>query len=279
MASMRHNIVHDITVDADQEDKRIWLIGELLAEQPDYSDIEIPENEQEQKNLLRSLMNVRMPEPISGQFLEVQDAYLSNENQSAGITDVMDLQPVISDERIVLWQGDITTLKADAIVNAANSQMCGCFRAMHNCIDNIIHTKAGIQLRLKCNDIMTKQGHEEPTGQAKITPAYNLPCKYVIHTVGPIVQGALTNEHRALLKSCYRSCLELAEQQGLESIVFCCISTGVFMFPNDEAAHIAVDTVKEYLDGAGTIQRVVFNVFKDIDREIYSALLNYTHTR
>lgn len=257
-----------------QGEKRVWLIRQLLDEEPRYRGVEISENEQEQRDLLRSLMNVRMPKPIGDEFLTVQDAYLAEENASGGITDVADLAGCALDERLILWQGDITSLKVDAIVNAANSQMCGCFQPLHNCVDNIIHSKSGIELRLKCNEIMQKQGHEEPTGQAKITPAYNLPCEYVIHTVGPIVQGGLTDRHRDLLKSCYRSCLEIAGEYGLESIAFCCISTGVFMFPNDEAARIAVETVREWLDEVGSRMKVVFNVFKDVDLEIYDNLLN-----
>lgn len=256
----------------EQQQRREWLIQHLYDEDDYYRNYGIPSDEQEQKNLLRSLMNVRMPKPISEEFLAVQDEYLKAEN-AVGVVDASLLTPSTLDNRIYLWQGDITTLKIDAIVNAANSQMCGCFRAMHNCIDNIIHTKSGIQLRLKCSDIMQKQGHEEPTGKAKITPAYNLPCKYVLHTVGPIVQGRLTNKHKELLASCYRSCLELAEQSGIESIAFCCISTGVFMFPNKEAAEIAVNTVEEYLQEHNGIKQVVFNVFKDEDLLIYEKLL------
>jgi O-acetyl-ADP-ribose deacetylase (regulator of RNase III) len=257
-----------------QEEKRVWLIQQLLNEDKRYKDYNIPTDIQEQKNLLRALMNVRMPRPISEEFLQVQDEYLQTEIANDGIVDASKLPGIPSDDRIVLWQGDITTLKIDAIVNAANSQMCGCFSALHNCIDNIIHTKSGIALRLKCNDIMQRQGHEEPTGQAKITPAYNLPCKYVLHTVGPIVQGRLTQRHCDLLASSYRSCMELAEASGVTSIAFCCISTGVFMFPNDKAAEIAVKTVKKFLEHSNSIQRVVFNVFKDVDYEIYHELLN-----
>ena len=177
------------------------------------------------------------------------------------------------DGRLYLWQGDITRLKVDAIVNAANSQMLGCFQPLHNCIDNCIHTYAGIQLRLKCNEIMQAQGHEEETGKAKITPAYNLPCEYVIHTVGPIVQGPLTKKHEELLASCYQSCLDIAEENGVKSIAFCCISTGVFMFPNKRAAEIAVETVKNWLDETGSDMKVVFNVYKDIDYLFYKNLL------
>jgi O-acetyl-ADP-ribose deacetylase (regulator of RNase III) len=250
------------------------MIRKLLDEDAYYRNYRIPEGEQEQKDLLRSLMNVREPKPIGQEFLAIQDEYLKQENEAAGITDVNDLKPVKLDERLFLWQGDITTLKIDAIINPANSALLGCFRAMHNCADNIIHSKAGIELRLCCNRIMTAQGHEEETGKAKITPAYNLPCDYVIHTVGPIVDGRLTQRHEELLASCYRSCLALAEESGVTSIAFCCISTGVFMFPNDRAAEIAVDTVRKYLKDHTGIKKVVFNVYKDMDLELYDALLN-----
>lgn len=257
------------------EEQRKWLIRNLLDEDAYYKNYRIPEDEQEQKDLLRSLMNVRMPKKISQEFLWIQDEYLTEENKKAGVIDFTELSPTKSDDRIYLWQGDITALKVDAIVNAANSQMCGCFRPMHNCVDNIIHSKAGIELRLRCNDIMQAQGHEEPTGQAKITPAFNLPCKYVLHTVGPIVQERLRKEHEELLASCYRSCLELAEENGVSSIAFCCISTGVFMFPNKRAAEIAVETVQKYLEETGSRMQVVFNVFKDEDLHIYKRLLEY----
>lgn len=255
------------------EEQRKWLIQKLLEEDTRYKSYSIPDREQEQKDMLRSLMNVRMPKPISKEFQTIQDAYLTQENAKAGITDIEDLCPTNVDDRIYLWQGDITALKVDAIVNAANSQMCGCFRAMHNCVDNIIHSKAGIELRLCCNDIMQAQGHEEPTGQAKITPGFNLPCRYVLHTVGPIVQGRLQKKHEELLASCYRSCLELAESHEVQSIAFCCISTGVFMFPNECAAKIAVETVRNYYEETGSRIKVVFNVFKDEDFDIYSRIL------
>lgn len=255
------------------EMQRIWLIRQLLAERSDADRLEIPEDTQAQKNLLRSLMNVRMPDPVSEEFLKIQDEYLKRENAADGYVSIENLQPVKSDSRLYLWQGDITRLKVDAIVNAANSEMLGCFRPMHNCIDNIIHSKAGIQLRLECNRIMQEQGHEEPTGQAKITPAYNLPCKYVLHTVGPIAAFGLTKELEEQLASCYRSCLKLADENNVKSIAFCCISTGVFMFPNQRAAEIAVKTVRDYLDQTGSSTRVLFNVFKDKDLEIYTNLL------
>lgn len=255
------------------EEQRKWLIQTLLDEDSHYKGYQIPDDPQGQKDLLRSLMNVRMPKPVSEEFQEIQDAYLTEENAKDGITDIADLCPTTQDQRIYLWQGDITALKVDAIVNAANSQMCGCFRPMHNCVDNIIHTKAGIELRLRCNAIMQAQGHEEPTGRAKITPGYNLPCKYVLHTVGPIVQGRLQRKHEELLASCYRSCLELAEEYKVKSIAFCCISTGVFMFPNERAAEIAVETVKNYYEETGSKMKVVFNVFKDEDLAIYRRIL------
>ena len=255
----------------EQVEKRKYLIKTLLAEQPRYKDMKIPEETGEQKRLLRSLFNVRMPGKIGEDFLELQDEYLQEATKEKGITDLNDLQPI--QDGIYLWQGDITTLRCDAIVNAANSGMTGCYQPCHNCIDNCIHTYAGIQLRNTCADIMEKQGHEEPTGQAKITPGFNLPCKYVLHTVGPIVSGALTKEHEELLASCYRSCLELAEKNGVKSIAFCCISTGVFMFPNECAAEIAVQTVRDYRKIYGNGIEVIFNVWKDKDYEIYRELL------
>lgn len=256
------------------EEQRKWLIQHLLDEDSHYRQYSIPADEQEQKDLLRSLMNVRMPKAISKEFLAIQDEYLTEENAQGTITNLADLTPTTQDERIYLWQGDITALKVDAIVNAANSQMCGCFRPMHNCVDNIIHSKAGIELRLRCNDIMRAQGHEEPTGKAKITPGYNLPCQYVLHTVGPIVEGRLQKKHEEQLASCYLSCLELAQQYGVQSIAFCCISTGVFMFPNKRAAEIAVQTVHQYYEETGSQMKVVFNVFKDEDFAIYNRIFS-----
>ena len=254
-----------------QKERRIYLIRELLKEQPRYRDIEIPQDEQEQKRLLCSLLNVRMPQAVSRKFLEVQDAYLQTETAEKGITNLSDLQPV--QKGLYLWKGDITTLRCDAIVNAANSQMLGCFCPCHDCIDNAIHTYAGIQLRAACAELMNEQGHEEETGKAKITPAYNLPCNYVLHTVGPIIYGRLTEKDKKQLASCYRSCLELAEQNAIKSIAFCCISTGEFHFPNDKAAEIAVQTVKEYKRQTNSKIEVIFNVFKQMDYEIYRDLL------
>jgi len=254
-----------------QTERREYLIQELLKEEPRYKRISVPGSAQEQKDLLRSLMNVRMPRAVSREFLAVQDEYLKGAIAEKGITRLADLTPVDGD--LYLWQGDITTLCCDAIVNAANSGMLGCFRALHNCIDNCIHTYSGIQLRLKCAEIMNEQGYDEPTGQAKITPAYNLPSKYVIHTVGPIVEGALMQEHSALLASSYRACLDIAAENGCGSIAFCCISTGVFGFPKREAAEIAVKTVKNWKREKNSAVKVIFNVFGDEDLAVYRRIL------
>lgn len=214
-----------------QNERRLYLIEYLLKEDNRMRKPKIPSDVQGQRDLLRSLMNVRMPESIDDEFLMVQDEYLQQRNTERGITDAHTLKPVASDERLFIWQGDITTLKCDAIVNACNSRMLGCFSPMHSCIDNFIHTYAGVQLRLKMNEIMIKQGHEEPTGQAKITTGYNLPAKFILHTVGPIIQWEVTDEDEKMLASCYRECLKLAAENGAEAIAFCCLSTGVFRFP------------------------------------------------
>lgn len=254
-------------------EKRLYLIKELLAELPQYRDMEIPQEEDEQKRLLRSLMNIRQPRSISNEFLKVQDEYLREEVSKKGIVD-SDALPVSSvNERIVLWRGDITTLKIDAIVNAANSALRGCYVPCHSCVDNIIHSISGIQLRLTCDELMTKQGYDEPVGKAKITPAFNLPCKYVLHTVGPIVSGQLTQNNCRQLSDCYKSCLELASESELKSVAFCCISTGEFHFPQKKAAEIAVKTVVDYLQTNTQIEKVVFNVFKQEDYDIYKRLL------
>ena len=247
----------------------------LLAEQPVYRTqaAQVEKTEKAQRGLLRALMNVRPPRPLSAEFLRLQDELLSAEREERGMVDAMTLPAVPSDPRIVLWQGDITRLRADAIVNAANSALLGCFIPCHRCIDNAIHSAAGLQLRAECAALMERQGHPEETGTAKITQGYNLPARHVIHTVGPIVSGALTDEHRELLASCYRSCLHLAAEHGLRSIVFCCISTGEFHFPNKEAAEIAVREVRAFLAQNKSMERVVFNVFKDEDRMIYERLL------
>lgn len=254
-----------------QEEKRLYLIKYLLSENNKYSDVDIPSNKDEQKRLLRSLFNVRLPASIDEEFLRVQDEYLKEETRLKGITNIKDLEQ--TEEGIYLWQGDITTLKCDAIVNAANSGLTGCYIPCHNCIDNIIHTYAGIQLRNECNDIIMNQGHEEETGNAKITSAYNLPSKYVIHTVGTIVNGNVTNKNKEELKSCYLSCLKIADENKLNNIAFCCISTGIFGFPNELAAEIAVNAIRNYRQETKSKIEVIFNVFKECDYEIYKKLL------
>ena len=254
-----------------QQQRQAFLIRHLLDEQPRYRGMGIPQDNGEQKRLLRSLMNVRMPGAIDEAFLSVQDEYLREEISARGITELTDLSPIA--QGIYLWQGDITTLRCDAIVNAANSGMTGCYAPCHGCIDNCIHTYAGMQLRLACAALMDAQGHEEATGGAKITPAYNLPCKYVLHTVGPIITGPVTPRDQELLASCYRSCLELAEKNGIRSIAFCCISTGEFHFPNELAASIAIETVRTYKTKTNSPMEVIFNVFKDADYQIYRELL------
>ena len=254
-----------------QAERRLFLIEKLLNERPSCKKQIIPTDAARQKILLRGLMNVRRPAKIDAEFLRAQDEYLQAEAAEKGITDAADLMPV--QPGLYLWQGDITTLKCDAIVNAANSGMTGCYLANHRCIDNAIHTYAGVELRLACAELMEQQGYPEPTGRAKITPAFNLPCRYVLHTVGPIISGRVTKDDEELLASCYRSCLELAAENGLESVAFCCISTGEFHFPNALAAEIAVETVREFLKKQTSVKKVIFNVFKDLDKEIYARLL------
>ena len=247
----------------------------LLAEMPEYEEQAraFPYEENAQRRLLRSLMNVRPPMPLAPDFLTAQDELLSAEREQKGVVDGNALPVTASNSRITVWQGDITRLKVDAIVDADNSALLGCFCPCHGCIDNAIHSAAGLQLRDECNSIMQVQGHPEPNGKAKITKGYNLPAQYVLHTVGPIVQGRVTRQDRAELAGCYRSCLELAAERGLSSVAFCCISTGEFHFPNQEAAEIAVKTVTDFLRQNTSIQKVIFNVFKDIDTQIYRDLL------
>ncbi len=254
-----------------QAQRRLFLIKSLLNEKTEYRDMAIPAEPEHQRQLLRGLMNIRNSRPIDVDFLAVQDDYLQGELAAKGITDIENLVPV--QPGLYLWQGDITTLKCDAIVNAANAGLTGCYIPSHRCIDNAIHTFAGVELRLACGELMEQQGYPEPTGQAKITPAFNLPCKYVLHTVGPIVKGRVTKQDEALLASCYRSCLELAAENGLESVAFCCISTGEFHFPNEQAAQIAIETVKQFMNTKTSVKKVIFNVFKDLDNEIYARLL------
>ena len=278
-----------------QEERRLYLITELLKEDKGSAGFKlglvpgneggfvIPDDEKSQRDILRALMNIRGPYSISEDFLRIQDEYLQQVNKERGITDIEDLKcikeivgssPTMT-RGLYLWQGDITTLKVDAIVNAANSALLGCFAPLHICIDNCIHTYAGIQLRLACNELMQKQGHEEGTGLCKITPAFNLPSRYVLHTVGPIIYTSVGPREKLLLANCYKNCLETASQNQLESVAFCCISTGVFRFPQELAAQIAVETVEQWLaeNPDSSVKKVVFNVFGNKDLEIYQGLL------
>ena len=256
-----------------------FLIDYLIKEDPQYSEMEIPTTEQGKRDLFRALRNVREPKPVSEEFLRLQDEELQAQLQEKGIVEwdaVKQFSIFNSQFSISLWQGDITRLRVDAIVNAANAQMLGCFHPLHGCIDNAIHSAAGVQLREECHQLMFQQGHDEPTGQAKITKAYNLPCKHVIHTVGPIIpNGIPTAFQQEQLASCYRSIMQLTDENRLENIAFCCISTGEFRFPNQLAAEIAVQTVKNYLTAHPdcSVKQVVFNVFKNLDKDIYGRLL------
>ena len=250
-----------------QSERLDKLINWLLSEREEYGSIAVPASTLDKRRLLRALMNVRPPAPVSAEFLAVQDEYLQERLRERGVTRLKELTPV--KPGLHLWQGDITTLGCDAIVNAANSGMTGCYVPCHGCIDNAIHTYAGVQLRAACAELMRRQGHEEPTGSAKITPAFNLPCRYVLHTVGPIIDGSPDERDMALLASCYRSCLELAAAYGVHSVAFCCISTGEFRFPNALAADIAIRTVREWQSEHSDGMEVIFNVFKDADLEIY----------
>lgn len=265
-----------------REERVSSLIEYLKNENEGYAALQEPVDYNEKRRLLRSLMNVRWPGEASERYIKEQDELLRAEAEEKGSVSLEDI-PAVSEiyrctgiknaDRISIWQGDITRLSVDAIVNAANSQLLGCFVPCHGCIDNAIHSAAGIQLRNECAEIMDRQGHEEPTGKAKITKGYNLPAKYVLHTVGPIVGGQVTEKQKEELKSCYLSCLKLAEKEGLKSVAFCCISTGEFHFPNKLAAQIAVETVDRYLSSS-KLERVIFNVFKDEDLNLYKKLMN-----
>ncbi len=250
-----------------QDERRVFLIEYLLKENPLYKNAAVPKGETAQKRLLRSLLNVREPKSIGEDFLKEQDEYLKNEIAKKGVTDFRDLTP--SKEGIYLWRGDITTIRADAIVNAANGGLTGCYVPCHGCVDNAIHTYSGVELRLSCKKIMDEQGEEEKPGGAKITKAYNLPSKYIIHTVGPVVFDKPTKEDADLLASCYRSSIETAKEYNIKSLVFCSISTGEFHFPKKLAAEIALDTVTKH---RGDIN-AVFNVFSEEDYEIYKRVI------
>ena len=247
-----------------------------------------PRTVEEERMLLRSYMNVRGPSPIPSDLLKLQDDYLKERNSERGVTHAEAIATIAeslgsgipSADRISLWQGDITTLDCDAIVNAANSRMLGCFQPCHACIDNCIHTYAGMQLREECNRKMSElrkvygDGYEQPTSVPMLTDAYNLPCRHVIHVVGPIVYHDLNRDHEALLAQCYTNVLDMCRANGIGSVAFCCISTGVFRFPNEKAAEIAVDTVSRWLENDHSVKKVIFNVFLDKDRRIYEKLLS-----
>jgi O-acetyl-ADP-ribose deacetylase (regulator of RNase III) len=255
----------------DQDERRLYLIRALIDEEPRYAGLAVPPDEAGRRDLLRALLNVRPPREAAPEFLAVQDAYLREELARRGVTRLEGLSP--AEPGLYLWQGDITTLACDAVVNAANSGMTGCYHPNHRCIDNAIHTFAGVQLRLACARLMERQGHAEKTGGAKVTPAFNLPSSYVLHTVGPVVEGAPAARDDELLASCYRSCLDAAEECGARSVAFCCVSTGEFHFPNERAARVAVATVRAWRAARPDPIEVIFNVFKDVDLRIYRQLL------
>lgn len=260
-----------------QEERLSYLVEEFKADSGEDKNIQTPEDIESKKRLLRSLMNIRLPRQMSEEVLEVQDDYLKARSEENGVIELKDI-PVIRDG-ISIWQGDITRLAVDAIVNAANSQMLGCFVPMHTCIDNCIHTFAGIQLRAECNrqmnELREKYGrdYEQPTAVPMLTDAYNLPANKVVHIVGPIVNYELTPALENDLANCYRNTLDMCVENDLRSVAFCCISTGVFNFPQKRAAEIAVKTVTEWLnDHPDSVDRVIFNVFKDEDRRYYELL-------
>ncbi len=272
----------------DQSQRLDYLVESFKNEAAEYRRVRIPNDTEGKQRLLRSLMNVRMPKPASSEVLSVQDIYLRGRVFEKGIVNISEMPTVRESigsnypfaESISIWQGDITRIAADAIVNAANSQMLGCFIPMHTCIDNCIHTYAGVQLREECARRMRSlrlefgDDYEQPTAVPMLTDAYNLPAKKVIHIVGPIVQYELTPQLENDLADCYRNTLDMCRNNGLKSVAFCCISTGVFHFPNKRAAEIAVQTVTEWLDeNPGSIERVIFNVFKDEDKKYYEEFL------
>lgn len=264
-----------------QNERLQWIVKELCIDSVEYKDLKV--GRQDRRNIMRSLMNIRMAKAISQEFMEIQDAFLKQEAVEKGIITLNHI-PTIQEEyhsshpfanKISIWHGDITRLQVGAIVNAANSQMLGCFVPCHGCIDNAIHSAAGIQLREECYDYMNRKrnevrNYEEPTGNALLTRAYNLPSRYVLHTVGPIVRNQLNETLKEDLRSCYRSCIDVAIKHEIRSIAFCCISTGEFRFPNEEAANIAIEVVQDKLqEFPDKIDRIIFNVFKEIDLELY----------
>ena len=271
-----------------QEERLDYLLEKFKKDSLWYKDLEVGEDYQEKRRALRSLMNIRMPGAMDPEVLEVQDEFLREEAAEKGIVTLEEIPTAVRQygsrkpfgDKISIWQGDITRLQVGAIVNAANSQMLGCFHPCHGCIDNAIHSAAGIELREACSQYMEHRKvqygkeYEEPTGRAVLTEGYNLPAEYVIHTVGPIVYGSLTEKLKEDLRNCYKNILKCCVEHGIRSVAFCCISTGEFHFPNDEAARIAVAEVRKYLEKhQEDFDRVIFNVFKDVDRELYEDLV------
>ena len=271
-----------------QEERLDYLLEAFKKDSLWYKDLEVGEDYQEKRRAFRSLMNIRMPGAMDPEVLEVQDDFLRKEAVEKGIVTLEEIPTAVRQygsrrpfgDKISVWQGDITRLQVGAIVNAANSQMLGCFHPCHGCIDNAIHSAAGIELREACSQYMEHRkvqygkDYEEPTGRAVLTEGYNLPAEYVIHTVGPIVYGNLTEKLKEDLRNCYKNILKCCVEHGIRSVAFCCISTGEFHFPNDEAARIAVAEVRKYLEKhQEDFDRVIFNVFKDVDRELYEDLV------
>lgn len=261
-------------VSMNQNERLDYLIEAFKEDSGEYKNLKVPVDIEEKKRILRSLMNIRMPREMNTEVLKIQDEYLREAINENGIVYLSDIDTV--EDNISIWQGDITRLKVDAIVNAANSQMLGCFIPMHTCIDNCIHTFAGVELRNECNKKMNRlkirygRDYEQPTAIPMLTDAYNLPAKKIVHIVGPIVQGGLSKRNEEDLKNCYKNTLDLCVENGLRSVAFCCISTGVFHFPNKRAAEIAVATVREWLkENQGKMDLVIFNVFKDEDKKYY----------
>ncbi len=263
------------------------LLEKLKEDSLPYKDLETAGYTlAEKKQAIRSLMNIRMPKDLSPELLRLQDAYLREELAAKGTVSLADI-PTIREsgsdspfgDKISLWQGDITRLKTGAIVNAANSRLLGCFIPCHRCVDNAIHSGAGMELREECSRIMDRRraeyggNYQEPTGTATLTRAYNLPCDYVIHTVGPIVPGRLTDALCRDLQNCYESVLDCCMEHGIRSVAFCCISTGEFHFPRERAAEIAWNTVTDFLAVHGaSMERIIFNVFQDADRKSYEKM-------
>ena len=267
-----------MTEDITQDQRLTRLVEVFKADSGEFGDLETPKSVQERRRVLRSLMNIRMPRPLPLEVLAMQDDYLRQRAAGKGVVGLRDI-PVVRGG-ISLWQGDITRLAVDAIVNAANSQMLGCFVPMHSCIDNCIHSFAGVQLRSECARQMSRlrarygPDYVQPTAVPMLTDGYNLPAKKVIHIVGPIVADTLTEQLERDLANCYKNTLDLCRENGLRSVAFCCISTGVFRFPGKRAAEIAVETVADWLNAhPGAVARVIFNVFMDEDKAYYEQLL------